>query len=42
MPSGPGHATIVMPVDFGGSNSLKAESLFVSVNKNEDYPSLLP
>ena len=28
----PGHATIIMPINFEGSTSLKAESVFVSMN----------
>lgn len=39
--NGPGHATIVMPINFEGSNSLKAESVFVNLNSFGDYPQVL-
>ena len=39
--NGPGHATIVMPIDFEASTSLKADSVFVSVNNNSEFPQVL-
>ncbi|TNV83179.1 hypothetical protein FGO68_gene14556 [Halteria grandinella] len=32
----PGHATILMPINFEGSNSLKAESVFVNMARPND------
>jgi hypothetical protein len=35
--NGPNMATVVMPMHFEGSHSLKNESVFVSVANNKDF-----
>lgn len=35
--NGPNMATVVMPMHFDGANSLKNESVFVSVANNKDF-----
>lgn len=34
----PAHATIIMPINFEGSTSLKAESVFVSMHPEQPAP----
>jgi hypothetical protein len=35
--AGPNMATVVMPMNYEGSGTLKNESVFVSVSNNKDF-----